>query len=146
MNEEYYVVTSTNELLKTIYVIKKQFSAGSEQAILARNNQERIFSNAQNNNYAISCNGEIIYCSDFSKTVDNLKQEKEKLILQKRLAEIKSKKLYDLSEEEMILLADDNRVYKGITFEEAYSDLKQQSEDFRMFEQKRNQSEKRPKF
>ena len=103
MCEEHYVILSQDDDLKIIKVEKRVFSAGSEEAITARTEEEKMFSNARKGNYKVMCNEEVIYSSELVKQkeaqeeakrqIRHLKYMKEHLEREQKLAEIKQKDL-----------------------------------------------------
>lgn len=122
MLEEAYVLLETNEAEKRIEVVRQSFAFGSEEAKKAKQNQKALFDLARTHDYKVYCNGTLV----LEPTIDRkkakyhkLKEDLEELSKKwderdKRLAEIKQKDLLELTEEEIVLLAE-SRVH-GIHF------------------------------
>lgn len=159
MCEEHYVFLSQDDDLKIIKVEKVVFALGSEEAITARTEEAKMFNNARIGHYKVMCNEEVIYSSELVKQkeaqeeakrkIRHLEYMKEQLEREQKLAEIKQKDLLELSEEEIVLLAESNIrpeyrdrycLSKGTTFEIEYSNLMQK------IERKRNEKSNGPRI
>lgn len=111
MCEEYYVLVEKNDEEKFIEVKKQTFAFGSEEARQASSNQNKIFADAHSSQYKIVFKGVVLYDPELEKQKEAEKDAyikrvtKEKEEVDKRLSEIKEKDLLELTEEEIVLLA-----------------------------------------
>ena len=138
MVETAYVVIGRNDDTKEIFVKQESFAYGSEEAGNAKKNEIKLLEAARQKGYNIVCDGKVIY--------DNIslkKEKEERLAKAKKLLEIKKKDLTELTEEEIVLLAQsrvhgdrysghnsipgkltrDELISKATTFEEEYQKI-----------------------
>lgn len=124
-------------------LFRESFALGSKEAFKAKQKEKEILSLARAKHYKVFCNGIVI----FDPTIEQKKAEYNRLKTdivglekwaekEKRLAEIKAKDLLELTEEEIVLLAQsrvhgDNFTYMGrpalgtpTTFEGEYAKIK----------------------
>ena len=142
MLEEAYVLLETNEAEKRIEVVRQSFAFGSEEAKKAKQNQKALFDLARTHDYKVYCNGTLVLDpagkkAEYHKLKEDLVELSKKWDERdKRLAEIKQKDLLELTEEEIVLLAQsrvhgDHFTYNGrpalgtpTTFEGEYEKIK----------------------
>lgn len=144
MSEEAYVLLATKEAEKIIEVERQTFALGSDEAKKAKQNEKLLFDLARTHDYKVYCNGTLV----LDPAVDRKKAKFNELKIDlvelskkwderdKRLEEIKQKDLLELTEEEIVLLAQsrvhgDHFTYKGLpalgtptTFEGEYEKIK----------------------
>lgn len=143
MCEECYVLINENEEEKIIELDKKIFALGSDEAKQARNDFEKIIMTARKKQYKIKYKDMIIYDPE----VEKQKEEKRQATSEKymdavienviKLQRISNKDILDLTEEEIVLLAQsrvhgDRTIEKGgqivresaTTFEREYNKIK----------------------
>lgn len=142
MNETAFVLIEKNDVTKEIVVRQQSFVFGSEEAKSAKDKQIEIWNVAARLGYNIICDGKIIY--DYNERAKErakeraieLERAKRELERAKKLKEVKQKDLTELTEEEIVLLAQ-SRVHgehfriggrpaigKATTFDEEYQKIK----------------------
>ena len=135
MFEEYYILLRKDDVFKKVYVDRKKFTFGSEEAKSAKLEEKNLFELCNLQSYDIVFNNHLILDNSTKREKEKLIDEKEKLLLVNKILQ---KDILEWTEEEIILIAN-SRVHGEIvtsrmramatTFEKEYKKIKDMIEE-----------------